>query len=273
MISHRILSVTCCVCILTSACAPTPKSPAPTVDHSTHEHNHAHGSATLALVVFEDLPGELPAGQQTSVTFHLEQDGKRVEKLEPTHEKLMHLILVRDGLDEFLHLHPQVSDAGQAKIELTVPEPGAYHVYVDFQPQGGHAGTARTTLKVAGDARPAAELQTNAPGEVVTDELRANIAIAAGGEGKSQTITFNLKDRQTGEPVKDLEPYLGAMEHLVVIQAATKAYIHAHPEHGTAATSEVAFEVHPPASGQYAGWAQFQRGGNVVTVPFVFAVP
>ncbi len=273
MISHRFLSATYCVCVLTAACAPTSKPPAPAIDHSAHEHNHAHGSSTPALVVFEDLPGELPAGQSTSVTFHLEQDRKRMEKLEPTHEKLMHLILVRDALDEFLHLHPKVSDDGQAQIELTVPEPGAYHVYVDFQPKGGQAGTARTTVKVAGDARPATELKTNAPGEIVAGELRADIAIAAGGDGKSQNITFRLKDRQTGEPVKDLEPYLGAMGHLVVIQAATKAYIHAHPEHGAAATSEVAFEVHTPASGQYAGWAQFQRGGEVVTVPFVFAVP
>ncbi len=267
--SPRFLSAACCVCVLTAACAPTPKPPVLTVDHSAHEH-HAHGSSTPALVVFDDLPGELPAGQPTSVTFHLEQDGKRVEKLEPTHEKRMHLILVRDALDEFLHLHPQVSDEGQAQIELTVPEPGAYQVYVDFQPKGGQPGTARTTLKVAGEARPASRLETNAPGEVVAGELRADIAIATGGEGKSQTIAFRLKDRQTGEPVKDLEPYLGAMGLLVVIQAATKAYIHAHPEHDAAATSEVAFEVHTAASGQYAGWAQFQRGGDIVTVPFVF---
>lgn len=273
MTLHRFLSVTLSVCILTAACAPTPKPTAPPVDHSAHEHNPAHGSSTPALVAFDDLQGELPAGQTTLVRFHLEQDGKRVEQLEPTHEKLMHLILVRDALDEFLHLHPQVSDEGQAQIELTVPEPGSYHVYVDFQPKGGQASTASTTLKVAGDARPAVELKTNAPGEVVAGELRADIAIAAAGDGNSQTITFRLKDLQTGEPVKNLEPYLGAMGHLVVIQAATKAYIHAHPEHGTAATSEVAFEVHTSASGQYAGWAQFQRGGEVVTVPFVFAVP
>ncbi|HUQ70528.1 MAG TPA: hypothetical protein VM165_13435, partial [Planctomycetaceae bacterium] len=241
--------------------------------HSAHEHNHAHPKSTEAKVVLENLSGELPAGQSTPLTFHLEQDGRRVGKLEPTHEKLMHLILVWDALDQFLHLHPEVSDDGQAKIDLTVPEPGLYHVYVDYQPAGGQPGTARTTLTVAGEARPAAELQTNAPGKVTVGELSADIEIAAGGDGKSQTITFRLKDRQTGDPVKDLEPYLGAMGHLVVIQAATKEYIHAHPEHGTSEASEVSFDVHTSAPGKYAGWAQFQRASAIVTVPFVFEVP
>ncbi|MDZ4686603.1 MAG: hypothetical protein SH850_16150 [Planctomycetaceae bacterium] len=273
MNAHWFLSVACCMSILSAGCSPTPQPPAQTADHSAHEHNHAHPESAEANVVFENLSGELPAGQSTPVTFHLEQDGQRVGKLEPTHEKLMHLILVRDALDQFLHLHPKVTDDGRAKIDLTVPEPGLYHVYVDYQPTGGQPGTARTTLTVAGDSRPAAELKTTAPGEVVAGELSADIAIAAGSDGKSQTITFRLKDRQTGDPVKDLEPYLGAMGHLVVIQAATKAYIHAHPEHGTGAASDVAFEVHTPAAGQYAGWAQFQRGGAIVTVPFVFEGP
>lgn len=271
MISHWFLSAVCCISILVVGCAPAP--PPQIVDHSTHEQNHAHPESTEAKVVFESLPGELPAGQATPLTFHLEQDGQRVGKLEPTHEKLMHFILVRDALDQFLHLHPEVSDEGQARIDLTVPEPGQYHVYVDFQPAEGQPGTARTMLTVAGDARPAAEFQTNAPGEVVVGELSADIAIAADGDGKSQTITFRLKNHQTGDPVKDLEPYLGAIGHLVVIQAATKEYIHAHPEHDTSATSEVAFEVHAPVAGQYVGWAQFQRGGAIVTVPFVFEVP
>ncbi len=273
MISRWLLSAACGMSIVAAGCSPTPQVPTQTADHSAQEHNHARPEPAVANVVFENLSGELPAGQSTLVTFHLEQDGERVGKLEPTHEKLMHLILVRDALDQFLHLHPEVSDEGQAKIDLTVAEPGLYHVYVDYQPTGGHPGTARTTLTVAGDSRPAAELKSNAPGAVVAGELSADIAIAAGADGKSQTITFRLKDRQTAQPVNDLEPYLGAMGHLVVIQATTKAYIHAHPEHGAAPTSEVAFEVHPPASGQYASWAQFQRGGAIVTVPFVFDVP
>lgn len=272
MKSHRIFIVANCVAIGLAGCAPSAKPPAPTVDHSSHDHHPAHAPSIPATVVFEDLPKQLTAGQPTSLQFHLERDGKRVEELEPTHEKLMHLILVRDSLDEFLHVHPEVAEDGRAQIDLTVPEAGSYQVYVDYQPMDGGPGTARSTLSVAGDARPAAELKTNAPGEVNVGELHADIAIVPSRDGKSQAITLRLKDRQTGGPVTDLEPYLGAMGHLVVIQTATKAYIHAHPEHGKS-TSEVTFEVHPPASGHYAGWAQFQRRGAIVTVPFVFAVP
>ncbi|MDX1967063.1 MAG: hypothetical protein SFV23_07835, partial [Planctomycetaceae bacterium] len=158
MISRWFLSATCGTWFLAAGCAPAPQPPAQTADHSAHEHNHAHPESTEAKVVLENLSGELPAGQSTPLTFHLEQDGQRVGKLEPLHEKLMHLILVRDALDQFLHLHPEVSDEGQAKIDLTVPEPGLYHVYVDCQPAGGQPGTARTTLTVAGEARPAPEL-------------------------------------------------------------------------------------------------------------------
>lgn len=273
MIIRWFFSALCGTWLLVAGCAPAPQPPAPSADHSAHEHNQAGPASVPARVVFENLSESLTAGQSTPVKFHLEQDDKPVGKLEPTHEKLMHLILVRDALDEFLHLHPEVSDGGQAKIDLIVPAPGLYHVYVDYQPKGGQPGTARTLLTIAGEASPATALQTNAPGTVSVDELSADISITADGDGKSRTITFRLRDRQTHDPVNDLEPYLGAMGHLVVIQAATKAYIHAHPEHGTSETSEVSFEVHTSIPGQYAGWAQFQRASTIVTVPFVFDVP
>jgi hypothetical protein len=86
-------------------------------------------------------------------------------------------------------------------------------------------------------------------------------------------INFQLTDRVSGEPVMNLEPYLGAMGHLVVIEARSKAYVHAHPEPDEGTSSNVSFSAHLPASGRYAAWVQFQRDGKILTVPFVFDAP
>ena len=107
------------------------------------------------------------------------------------------------------------------------------------------------------------------PGTVKGDGLGARVGVSgvkAGGEG---TIRFEIAD-QAGKPVADLQPYMGAMGHLVVISQDGKRYVHAHPEDDRKAGGNVvAFGAHFPKAGLYKGWGQFKRGGEVRVVPFV----
>ena len=83
----------------------------------------------------------------------------------------------------------------------------------------------------------------------------------------------------SGEPVKDLERYLGAFAHALIVNEELTEYIHAHPEEmleGTDIKSgggpDVVFHTLFPKGGRYKAWVQFQRAGKLSTVSFTFRV-
>jgi hypothetical protein len=62
------------------------------------------------------------------------------------------------------------------------------------------------------------------------------------------------------------------MGHLVIISADGKLYVHAHAVEGKSANGVVEFAAHFTQAGIYKAWGQFQRAGQVYTVPFVLKV-
>jgi hypothetical protein len=87
------------------------------------------------------------------------------------------------------------------------------------------------------------------------DGLGATVSVET---GRDATVNFPLTDGG-GKPVTDLEPYMGARGHLVVLSADGKESVHAHPDEGGKAGGEmVSFGVHFPAAGVYKGWGQFK---------------
>ena len=109
------------------------------------------------------------------------------------------------------------------------------------------------------------------PGKVSAGGLNAEVAVKNPKSGGAADITFTLSDSD-GKAVNDLESYLGAMGHLVVLSADGKKFVHAHPEANAPDKNVVTFMAHFTAAGIYKGWGQFQRAGKVVTIPFVLNV-
>jgi hypothetical protein len=99
---------------------PQPRSPAPmdqhanslAADHPAEHGSHSVHSESAPTLAFVKDAGwdKLAPTVSTPLTFHLEQAGKPVKSLELLHEKLMHLIVVRNDLGEFQHLHPVISN-------------------------------------------------------------------------------------------------------------------------------------------------------------------
>ena len=144
--------------------------------------------------------------------------------------------------------------------------PGAASAYLDI----GAVGPWRLPFdNISASATPA--LIPNAPGKVAGTGLNANIAIPKARATEGTKITFALLDSMD-EPVTDLQPYLGAMGHLVVISADGKRYVHAHPVEGKSANGVVEFAAYFSQAGIYKGWGQFQRAGQICIVPFVVKV-
>ncbi|MBN8624765.1 MAG: hypothetical protein J0M17_04665 [Planctomycetes bacterium] len=241
-------------------------------DHSKHAMGQGHKDhggqmATTSRLMVVTEPATPAANADTVLSLEIMNDANvRVREFEKLHDKLVHLIVVRDGLDHFAHLHPDVAADGKLSTTFRFPAAGRYRLYADFQAKGGQAMTATTVLTVAGIAPTAPSLTPDVPGSVSSDGLIADVAVA--GQGLERTVTYHLKDA-AGMPMTDLQPYLGAMGHLVIIRAESGEYIHAHPKSDRKDRGEVAFEAHFTGPGLYKAWGQFQREGRVLTIPGV----
>jgi hypothetical protein len=227
----------------------------------------------VSKLMIQTDPAQVVDGKPTTLKLMIHgADGKMVKSFEVVHEQKIHLIIVRDGLDQFAHIHPEVNAAGNATVSYTFPTGGNYWLYADHKPTGKGQATATAQVKVAGDIPALPVLTPNVPGEISGDGLRAKVAVQSASGGGEATITFDLMDA-AGKSVEDLQPYMGAMGHLVVLSSDGKEYVHAHPEEAKPGpSSRVVFQAHIMTPGLYKGWGQFRRMDTIRVVPFVFKV-
>lgn len=242
--------------------------------HHGHQHGgHAHRLVTqmgAELVVATD-PYEPVAGRPVTLRLMIHAaDGTMVKDFEAVHEEKVHLVIVRDGLDHFAHIHPAVDTKGILTVTHTFPVGGRYRLFADFAPVGGGHATATGTLTVGGVSPPAPALTQDSPEEVAADGVRATVSAAPLKAGSPTRVVFALRD-EAGDPVC-LESYMGELGHLMFVGAGAGQYVHVHPAGGDAAQGTVEFEAHFPEPGLYKGWGQFKRTGRVRVVPFVVKV-
>jgi hypothetical protein len=235
-------------------------------------HDMTKMGAMAGTLVVKTEPAEVKAGQRTKLSLMIhDADGVMVKDFDVVHEKKVHLIVVSDGLSQFDHIHPDLDSVGNLTVTYAFPTGGKYHLYADYKPAGKDQAVATADIQVVGDAPPAPELIPNTPGKATGNGLNANVAFPKAKAGEVTKITFGVLDSMD-KPVTDLQPYLGAMGHLVVISADGKLYVHAHPVEGKSGHGVVEFAAHFTRPGIYKGWGQFQRAGQVYTVSFVLKV-
>lgn len=202
-------------------------------------------------------------------------DGKPVEQFDINHEKQLHLILISKDLSYFNHIHPAYKGNGVFEIDNEFPSGGEYRVIADFKPTGGDSMTKMEWLKVEG--KPAA----SQPAPVVPDEVlertvagkKVRLAIEGLEAKKEAVLTFSFADEKSGTPITDLDPYLGAIGHVVVLSEDGQRYVHVHAEEDQGTGPAARFEAQFPSSGTYKIWGQFQKDDQVFTIPFVVKVP
>jgi P-type Cu+ transporter len=229
------------------------------------------------------LPGQVRPGESTRLVATVvdTSTGEPVEDLTRSHEAWMHLIATREDLGTFAHVHPQpTGEPGQLAVDVTFPSAGRYVVNTEFRRQGEMGDVhQRQVVTVAGDA-PAPVVLAAGPRTVVTDGLRVDLegdAVA----GEVSDLDFTVTDAETGRPVDDLQPYLAAAGHVVVMRADGTTFAHEHAEvtddsgrpvfalPGQTFGPELDVHVEFPTAGTYRLWAQFRLAdGRVVTAPF-----
>ncbi|MFM7322447.1 MAG: FixH family protein [Armatimonadota bacterium] len=223
--------------------------------------------------------GEARAGEPVDLVFRIRETKTKavVSQFDVAHTKLFHLLMTSTDLAWFAHEHPEASDGGVFRHRRVFPHGGTFRIFADVAPRGAGSQILSTTVRVSG---PAPKPVAPTPGDVrnTVDGISARVGGTANPPiGKSVPITFVLTRAEDGRPVTDLEQYLGAYGHLMIIHEDGATVVHSHPAEDEAGlalsrSGTVVFNARFPKPGIYKAWGQFQRAGAVVTIPFVFRV-
>lgn len=195
-------------------------------------------------------------------------DGSPVRHFDRDNTKLLHLILVRTDLSGYQHLHPTLEPDGTFAIGIRTSRPGTYRAIVDFVIDG-RKYVLGTNLTAPGPARdiPLASPADHASVDGYDVELQRPATLTAGTE---EQLTFRVT--RHGQPIGDLQPYLGSYGHLVALHAPELAYEHVHPNGTNRAGGAITFDTELQRMGTYRLFLQFQTDDRVHTVAFTQTV-
>jgi hypothetical protein len=250
---------------------------------------------------FRTVPAVVTAGRKATLRFRILHPSfdAAIEKFEVVHDRQYHLFVISQDMEHFEHIHPEQLKDGSWTIDVTLPKPGYYKVLSDFLPRGGSTqfiARPLVTAGYAGDlAGDSAHLVPDTVLRKTVKDITADVtfdppAFTAGLYGH---LTFHLTDSTTGRPITDLQPYLGAFGHTLIMSEDMADYVHSHPIDVSATDEEgpkqfmlpadvdpetlrggpeVTFEGLMPKPGRYRAWTQFRRNNNLYTFAVTFSV-
>src|SRR5262249_21764790 len=136
--------------------------------------------------------------------------------LREVHTQKIHLLIIDKSLSDYHHEHPEPGKtSGEYIFSFTPQKPGPYQVWADVQPY-------RTGIQEYAST----EIRAGTTGEALTDTSEKLTAAADGLRYKltfeprsikaGEPVTGKLRiTREDGTPVTELEPIMGASQHLV----------------------------------------------------------
>ncbi|NHN28213.1 hypothetical protein [Paenibacillus agricola] len=279
----RLLGMGLLSAVLLSSC--TAKQPE---DHNQHnaassgneQGQHAgHGTAEPAPSMNVKATWKLsadnpPSNQKANISIQIDDSkGVPVEKFEVNHEKQLHLILVSKDLSYFDHIHPEYMGKGLFEISTIFPKDGDYKLIADFVPTGTQQKTESHWIQVGNDKAPIESITPDSSLTKTVDNKEITLQFDKLQAGKEVQMNFSFTDSKTKSPITNLQPYLGAVGHVVIISSDVEQYIHNHPLEEKATGPDAKFATSFPKSGVYKIWGQFQQNGQLFIVPFVVQVP
>jgi len=252
---------------------------------------------------FRTVPEVVKAGQKSTLklTVLRPESTDPIKSFELVHEKPYHLFVISQDMEYFQHIHPVLQPDGAWTIDVTLPKPGYYKILSDFLPSGGSAqflARGLVTEGYAGDlSANSAHLVPDTPGRKVDGDLTVTVSYDPGTflAGQWGHINFHLTDTKTRQPVTDLQTYLGAFGHTLIMSEDMVDYVHSHPLNIVPGSDEdgappifiippdadleslrggpdVTFEGLMPKPGMYRAWTQFRRGDTIHTFASTFKV-
>ena len=252
---------------------------------------------------FRTVPSVVKPGQKTRLLFRVFHPGtgEAIKKFEVVHERQYHLFVISQNMEYFQHIHPEQQADGTWSIDVMLPKAGYYKVLSDFMPGGGSSqfiARPLVTAGYAGDlANDSARLVPDTVSTKTVDDITAALSYdpPAINVGQYGHLNFHLTDTASGRPITDLQTYLGAFGHTLIMSEDMVDYVHSHPLDILARDNDdggppqfmippgadleklrggpdMTFEGLMPKPGRYRAWTQFRRNDKVYTFAFTFNV-
>ncbi len=213
----------------------------------TAEHDHgtqvsdphaAHGSeyqesaeVTVGPVVKWLLPKkELVAGEENILRFKIEdvQTGEPITKLSLQHEKYIHILGLRNDLNNFFHIHPDPVAPGEWGVPFVFDRPGEYKIYADISYQGQLMSFGLPALTVSGEGA-TFEKEIEFLDNIIIPDSNYQIAFTRNKIAANLPATLSFVVSTLDGNGVHLENYLGAPMHLAIVSQDLKDYLHTHP--------------------------------------------
>ncbi|MGC4821779.1 copper resistance protein CopC [Micromonospora sp. DT63] len=253
---------------------------APGIGPHTHPGDGSTGE-TLATgttvsangYTLQPLERSQPAGVRADYRFRIVgTDRQPATRFAVVHDKPLHMIVVGRDLTGYQHLHPTMSPDGTWSVPLTLARPGGYRVYADFSVTATDGRQIPLVLGVDHTV-PGAHTPVALPA-AQTQATAGPYAVSMNGTpvtGVTVPMQFQVKNAGTTTPAQ-LERYLGAYGHLVVVREGDLGYVHVHPEQELV-DGAVQFWLTAPSPGRYRAFFDFQVGGKVHTADYTINLP
>ena len=249
-----------------------------------NEPIQSHRSYELQITSDTD---NLQPQQQTTLTYKIKNDkGEILKNYEIAHEKIMHLIVVRKDLQQFQHVHPEFDSlTGEFTVQLTFPTEGPYRIFPDFTPGDDNPQKLAITVYEdinVGNIKNYKPTQLEPDARVTKTVYGYEVAFNFLNLKSKQESQYSLSIKKNGQPVADLQQYLGALGHSVILKEGTLDFIHTHAleaghsmGHGSVSSAkgpEIHFAATFPEPGNYKIFTQFKHKGKVITTDYVIEV-
>lgn len=248
------------------------------------------GDRTKRYTVSFNNPDNAQPNQDVSLKFRVydAENGNPVDYFHILYAKEVHCIIVNSQLNYFSHIHPIQDQQNEFEITTQFPQTGIYHIYLEFQPFGGIEQQIGFTFQVGQNQQPQFSTQ---PADKTLTKVFENYAVTLDTHGTlsaqamslgQDTISFEIKNAKTGQPITTLKPYLDAFGHLTMIDEKTYNFIHVHPSNLTVPPPDsnggpivnfLPIGIYGPFKrGTYRMFAEFNPDGNLFTADFTVDV-
>ena len=253
------------VVLLMVACAPRTDIAMEGMQHGAVMKVHAgkYNSVDAHLYTVKFNQHAAKTGQETTLEFKItEKDSQKpITELEISHEKPMHVVLVRNDLKHFDHVHP-VLKGNSWVVQYTFNAAGEYRIWIDFtKDKIQHIVDFDLSVSGKQEVEEQGRLNGLQVKMITPEKITPNINVK---------LDFVVSDTAEN-PVPITEKFLAANAHIITIDESLQEFEHTH-DMNFDNDNVLSFIQSFSKLGRYKAWVQFSVDGKVRTAPFTFVV-
>lgn len=183
--------------------------------------------------------------------------------LQESHTKKLHFITYDLSLNEFSHVHPAF-DGHLWKVQLNLQVNGKYFIWTQGTLLDGTEFSSLTHASVVNGLPsipilPLGDVRQASDGKTIFELAKTKIKA-----GKMVMLNFKVTRSDGSAPI--MEPYLGALAHVIATPSQGTELIHVHPMVGNEPNTGM-FHATFPKEGAHKLWVQFIEHDELKTMP------